>query len=72
MPVAWSGLLLVGWSGVLVPALVRQVESRFGVDDAALGLWYLVVSLAYAGASFAGGRRSGLPFAPLASGLASA
>jgi fucose permease len=53
--VAWAGFLLIGWSGVLVPSLVRQVEGRFGVDDAALGLWYLAVSLAYAAASFTGG-----------------
>lgn len=55
MPVAWAGFLLLGWSGVLVPSLVRQVETRFGVDDAALGLFYLATSLAYAAASFSGG-----------------
>jgi fucose permease len=55
VPVAWAGFLLLGWSGVLVPSLVRQVETRFGVDDAALGLFYLATSLAYAAASFTGG-----------------
>ncbi len=55
VPVAWAGFLLLGWSGVLVPSLVRQVESRFAVDDAALGLWYLATSLAYATGSLSGG-----------------
>ena len=55
MPLGWAGFLLLGWSGVLVPSLVRQVEGRFGVDDAALGLFYLATSLAYAIGSFAGG-----------------
>ena len=55
VPVAWAGFLLIGWSGVLVPSLVRQVEARFAIDDAALGLWYLATSLAYAAASYGGG-----------------
>jgi fucose permease len=53
--VAWAGFLLIGWSGVLLPTLVRQVEAEFGVDDAGLGIVYLTSSLGYAFASFAGG-----------------
>jgi len=55
VPVAWAGFLLLGWSGVLLPSLVRQIEGRFGVDDASLGLLYLAASLAYATAAFSGG-----------------
>jgi fucose permease len=55
VPVAWAGFLLIGWSGVLLPSLVRQVEARFGVADAALGIAYLAASLGYASASFGGG-----------------
>jgi fucose permease len=52
---AWAGFLLIGWAGVLPPSLVRQVEGHFGVDDAAIGIWYLATSLSYASGSFAGG-----------------
>jgi fucose permease len=69
---AWASFFLVGWCGVLVPSLVRQIEGRFGVDDAALGLWYLVNSGTYAAASISGGllterfgRRAVLPAAGL-------
>jgi len=59
MPLSWSAFLLIGWAGLLVPSLARQVEARFGVDDAALGVLYLVSSVAYAGASFGGAFLTG-------------
>jgi fucose permease len=54
-PIAWGGFLLLGWSGLLVPSLVRQIEATFGVDDAAIGIWYFVAASAYAAGSLAGG-----------------
>ena len=51
----WAAFFLIGWCGVLVPSLVRQIELRFGVDDAAVGVWYLLNSGAYAASSFSGG-----------------
>src|SRR5919198_408728 len=53
--IAWGSFVLLGWASVLVPALLRQVEARFGVDDAAIGVYYFVYSASYASASFAGG-----------------
>lgn len=72
---AWASFFLIGWCGVLVPSLVRQIQGQFGVDDAAIGTWYLVNSGAYALSSFAGGllterfgRRTVLPAAAAAFG----
>ena len=54
-PIAWCGFLLLGWSGLLVPSLVPQIEATFGVDDAAVGVWYFVAASAYAVGSLGGG-----------------
>ena len=54
-PIAWAGFVLLGWSGLLVPSLVRQVEATFAVDDAAVGVWYFVAASAYAVGSLGGG-----------------
>jgi fucose permease len=53
--IPWGAFLLIGWSGLLVPSLVRQIEATFGVDDAAIGIWYFVAASAYAAGSLAGG-----------------
>jgi fucose permease len=53
--IPWGPFLLIGWSGLLVPSLVRQIEATFGVDDAAVGIWYFVAASAYATGSLAGG-----------------
>ncbi|HEX8940583.1 MAG TPA: MFS transporter [Candidatus Limnocylindrales bacterium] len=70
------GFLLIGWSGLVVPSLVRQVEAGFGQTDAGLGLFYLVNSIAYAAGSVGGGmvterfgRRSVLVAAALLHGV---
>jgi fucose permease len=55
VPIAWAGFALIGWAGLLVPSLLRQLESTFGVDDAAIGLWYFINASMYASASLAGG-----------------
>jgi fucose permease len=54
-PIAWAGFVLLGWSGLLVPSLVRQIEATFSVDDAAIGVWYFVAASAYAVGSLGGG-----------------
>jgi fucose permease len=48
-------LLLIGWSGLLVPSLIRSIESTFARTDADIGLVYLVYAVAYAAGSFGGG-----------------
>jgi fucose permease len=53
--ITWASFVLLGWTSVLVPALIRQIESTYGVDDAALGIYYFIYSAAYASSSFAGG-----------------
>jgi fucose permease len=45
----------IGWTGLLIPSLIRSIEATFGQTDAGIGVVYLVYSLAYASGSFAGG-----------------
>jgi fucose permease len=62
--------MLVGWSGLLVPSLIRSIEHDFGQSDAGVGVFFFVNSVAYVGGSMLGGllterlgRRTVLPFA---------
>ena len=48
-------LLLIGWSGLLVPSLIRSIERDFAQTDAGIGLYYLVWAVSYACGSFGGG-----------------
>lgn len=50
-----AGLLLVGWSGLLVPSLIRSFEHDFGQSDAGIGVYFLVQSVAYVSGSIVGG-----------------
>jgi fucose permease len=52
---ACVGLLLIGWSGLLVPSLIREIERDFAQSDAGLGIYYFVGAVAYAAGSFGGG-----------------
>jgi MFS transporter, FHS family, glucose/mannose:H+ symporter len=69
-------LLLIGWSSLLVPSLIRSIESSFDKSDADIGLVYLLSAVAYAVGSFGGGpaterlgRRLVLTAAALTHGL---
>jgi fucose permease len=53
--IACLTLLACGWSGLLIPSLIRSIEATFGQSDAGIGVVYLVYALAYASGSFAGG-----------------
>lgn len=53
--VGGASLVVIGWSGLLVPSLIRSVQETFGQDDAGLGLFYLLWAVAYASGSFGGG-----------------
>lgn len=46
---------LLGWSGLLVPSLIRSIEHDFGQSDAGLGIYYLVYAITYASGSLGGG-----------------
>jgi len=50
-----AAFLLIGWSSLLVPSLIRSIESDFGQNDAGIGLFYLVNAIAYAAGSYGGG-----------------
>lgn len=52
---ACAGLILVGWSGLLVPSLIRSIEPAFAQTDAGVGIWFFVNAVAYVGGSMAGG-----------------
>jgi fucose permease len=73
------GFLLIGWSSLLVPSLIRSIEHDFGQTDAGVGLFYFLNAGAYVTGSLGGGvvterigRRRVLAIAVLlaASGLA--
>jgi MFS transporter, FHS family, glucose/mannose:H+ symporter len=53
--VACLTLLAVGWTGLLIPSLLRSIKSTFDQTDAGIGLVYLAYAVAYALGSFAGG-----------------
>lgn len=77
--IACLTLLACGWSGLLIPSLIRSIEATFGQTDAGIGIVYLVYAIAYASGSFAGGalterlgRRPVLGGAVLVTGLGAA
>lgn len=45
---------LIGWSGLLVPSLVRSIEHDFGQTDAGLGFFYFVNAAVYGGGVLGG------------------
>ncbi len=76
---AWTGyaaFVLIGWTGLLVPSLIREVERDFGQDDAGIGVLYFIGALLYVTGSLFGGilterfgRRAVLPTAALLMGV---
>ncbi len=68
--------LLIGWSGLLVPSLIRSVKDSFDQSDAGIGLFYFVYAVVYAAGSLGGGlvterfgRRTVLTLAAVLHGL---
>ena len=51
----YASFILVGWSALLVPALVPAIERDFTQPDAGVGVLYLVVSLMFVSGSLASG-----------------
>lgn len=69
---SYASFILIGWTGLLVPSLLRVIKADFGQTDAGFGLLYLVSAVLFAvGALSAGllagrlGRRTLLPVAAL-------
>ena len=52
---AGASLLLLGWSSLLVPSLIRSIEGDFSQTDAGFGIFFFVNAVAYASGSMAGG-----------------
>jgi fucose permease len=50
-----AALLTIGWTGLLIPSLIRSIKETFDQTDAGIGLLYLLYSVAYAAGSFGGG-----------------
>ena len=48
-------LLTIGWTGLLIPSLIRSIKGTFDQTDAGIGLIYLLYAVAYAVGSFGGG-----------------
>jgi MFS transporter, FHS family, glucose/mannose:H+ symporter len=51
----WLSFMLLGWSSMLVPSLIRSVRETFGQSDAGIGVYYLVFAVAYTAGSLGGG-----------------
>ncbi|MDP9482044.1 MAG: MFS transporter [Chloroflexota bacterium] len=47
--------LLIGWSGLLLPSLIRSVKGAFDQSDAGIGIAYFAYAVTYAVGSFGGG-----------------
>jgi fucose permease len=49
-------LLIIGWTGLLVPSLIRSIEAAFDQNDAGIGVAYLAYAIAYGAGSVLGGQ----------------
>lgn len=47
--------VLIGWSGLLVPSLIRSVKDAYDQSDAGIGIFYFLYAVAYAMGSLGGG-----------------
>jgi MFS transporter, FHS family, glucose/mannose:H+ symporter len=47
--------VLIGWSGLLMPSLIRSVKDAFDQSDAGIGILYFAFAAAYASGSLGGG-----------------
>ncbi len=47
--------VLIGWTGLLIPSLIRSVKVGFDQSDAGIGAFYFLYAVAYASGSFGGG-----------------
>jgi len=54
-----AALMLVGWSGLLLPSLIRSVEHDFSQSDAGIGVFLFVNAVVYVAGSMLGGLLTG-------------
>lgn len=69
---SYASFLLIGWTGLFVPSLLRVLQVDFAQTDASFGLVYLVIALLFAAGALSSGliaqrvgRRVVLPAAAL-------
>jgi FHS family glucose/mannose:H+ symporter-like MFS transporter len=55
MLASYAGFLLVGWTGLFVPSLIRVLQVDFVRSDAEFGLVYLVIALLFAAGALSSG-----------------
>ena len=60
MLASYAGFLLVGWTGLFVPSLIRVLQVDFVRSDAEFGLVYLVIALLFAAGALSSGLIAGL------------
>lgn len=53
--VGYAAFTLLGWTSLLVPSLIRDVQATFGQSDAGMGFAYLLNSLLYVGGTLVTG-----------------
>ncbi len=51
----YAAFVLIGWTGLLVPSLIRSLERDLSQTDAGMGVFYFLYAAGYAFGSFAGG-----------------
>ena len=52
---AYASFVLLGWSMLLVPALIRSIETDFALSDAQLGVYYFVNAASFGIGALGGG-----------------
>ena len=52
---SFAGFALLGWMGLLLPSLIREVQGDFGQTDAGFGFLYFVSAVFYAAGSIGSG-----------------
>jgi fucose permease len=57
---SYASFILVGWTGLFVPSLIRELQADFARSDAEFGLVYLVTALLFAAGALSSGLASGL------------
>lgn len=60
MPASFASFILVGWTSLFVPSLLRVLQSDFARSDAEFGLVYLVIALLSATGALSSGLAAGL------------
>jgi fucose permease len=59
MLASYCSFILVGWTGLLVPSLLRVLQGDFARSDAEFGLVYLVIALLFATGALSSGLIAG-------------